>query len=125
MSGSIPDEQKHPINYGAFSMLFLIATGFGFKFSIQGIFANASSALVSAFSQMPKGTQTAIMQAPPNITYMYCLLLASMAGYVLSLAFAGAGLATGRGSIFGALTIGVALLPVIYVGYAIFGSSLL
>lgn len=113
--------EKHTVNYGAFSMILLIATGLGLKFSIEGILANASSALAAAWSKIPGGTQTHLSaHTPPDLAYMYLLLLGSLAGYVLSLAFAGAGMATNRGSIFGALTIGVALLPVIYLAYAFF-----
>lgn len=106
-------------------MIFLMATGFGFKFAIEGILANASSALAAIWSQSSQGTHTSISQAPPDITYMYLLLFASMIGYILSIAFAGAGLATGRGSIFGGLTIGIAMLPVLYAGYAVLTSGLL
>lgn len=121
MSEEKQSGQNHPVNYGAFSMILLIATGLGLKISIEGILANASSVLASVWSKIPGGTQAHVStHTPPDIAYMYLLLLGSLAGYVLSLAFAGAGMATNRGSVFGALTIGVALLPVIYLAYAFF-----
>lgn len=125
MSSAIDSASKNEINYGAFSVIFLIATGFGFKISIDGIMANAFSSFAAIFSTSKMGTQSIQALNAPDITLMYLLFLGSLIGYILSIAFAGAGLATGRGNIFAGLTLGISMLPIIYVGYVIFTAALI
>lgn len=92
-------------NYGIIALIFLAASGYAFFYGIS-FTANTISCMFSS----PSAGKT----VGEDMTVGQLIMAGGVLGIIMALAFAGAGLATGRGNVSALLTILLVMLPVIY-----------
>ena len=100
-------------NYGIMALILLAASAFAFFYGVS-LAANTLSCALTSHSSLKS--------AGDGVTLGQVITACGILGIIISLAFAGAGLATRRGNVSALLTILLVMLPILYyVGQIVFG----